>query len=184
MSTTVRASIPRGFTLIELLIALGALAIALALALPAFSQARESTRAIAAEARLLQSLQSALARATLTGKRAVLCPSPDGRECASSPDWSRGWIAFLDEDGNREHAPAEPLILAEAALPGDVRLRSTLGRTRLVFQGNGGNLGSNVSFTLCDGRGARHAQALILANDGRLRHGTPAAASVAATCVR
>ena len=174
----------RGFTLIELLIVLVIVAVTLSLAIPAFSQARESTRAIAAEARLLQSLQRTLERAALTGKRAVLCPSPDGRECATSPDWSRGWIAFLDEDGNREHAPGEPLILAEAALPGDVRLRSTLGRTRLVFQGNGGNPGSNVSFTLCDGRGARHARSLILANDGRLRHGVPAEASVAATCVR
>ena len=174
----------RGFTPIETLIALALVAVALAIAIPAFSQARESTRAMQVEARLLQSLQRSVERAALSGKRAVLCPSPDGRECARSPDWSHGWIAFLDEDGNREHTATEPLILAEAALPGDVRLRSTLGRTRLVFQGNGGNVGSNVSFTLCDGRGPRHARALILANDGRLRHGVPAEASVAATCVR
>ena len=174
----------RGFTLLELMIALAIVAVALPVAIPAFSQSLESARSIVAEARLLESLQATVQRATLTGKRAVLCPSADGRECTSTPDWSRGWIAFLDEDGNREHAEAEPLILAEAALPGDVRLRSTLGRTRLVFLGHGGNVGSNVSFTLCDGRGAPHARSLILANDGRLRHGKPAEASVAATCAR
>jgi type IV fimbrial biogenesis protein FimT len=172
----------RGFTLIEMLVALAIVAVALSLAIPAFSKGPQAARAVSAEGRLLLSLQQALQRAALTGKRAVLCPSADGRECRTSPDWSRGWIAFLDEDGNREHAAAEPLILAEAALPADVRLRSTLGRTRLVFRGNGGNAGSNVSFTLCDGRGAAHARALILANDGCLRHGKPAAASVAATC--
>ena len=174
----------RGFTLLELMTALAIVAVALSVAIPAFSQSRESARSIIAEARLLESLQETVQLATLTGKRAVLCPSADGRECTSTPDWSRGWIAFLDEDGNREHAEGEPLILAEAALPGDVRLRSTLGRTRLVFLGNGGNVGSNVSFTLCDGRGAPHARSLILANDGRLRHGKPAEASVAATCAR
>ena len=174
----------RGYTLMELLVVLAIVAIALSVAIPAFSHGREAARSISAEARLLLSLQATLQRAALTGKRAVLCPSADGHHCRRSPDWSAGWIAFLDEDGNREHAPAEPLILAEAALPGDVRLRSTLGRTRLVFRGNGGNAGSNVSFTLCDGRGAAHARALILANDGRLRHGKPAEASVAATCAR
>ena len=174
----------RGFTLVELLVALAIVAVALTVAIPAFSHGREAARAISAEARLLASLQQALQRAAATGKRAVLCPSTDGRHCRSSPDWSLGWIAFLDEDGNREPAPGQSLILAEAALPGDVRLRSTLGRTRLVFRGNGGNAGSNVTFTLCDGRGAAHARALILANDGRLRHGTPVQASVAATCVR
>jgi type IV fimbrial biogenesis protein FimT len=177
-------AIRRGFTLIELLITLAVLTVALALAIPAFSQARESTRAVAAEARLLQSLQRTLERAAFTGKRAVLCPSADGRECIRSPDWSHGWIAFLDDDGNREHAPQETLILAEEPLPGDVRLRTTLGRTRLVFQGNGGNSGSNVTFTLCDGRGAPHARSLVLSNDGRFRRGVPAKASVAATCVK
>ena len=54
-----------------------------------------------------------------------------------------------------------------------MHLRSTAGRTRLVFQPNGGNAGSNVTFTLCDGRGAATATTLVLANDGRLRAGTP-----------
>ena len=152
--------------------------------LPAFAQSRDAIPARDAEARLLQSLQRAFERAALTGKRAVLCPSPDGRECARSPDWSDGWIAFVDEDGNRERALLEPLILAEAALPAEVRLRSTLGRTRLVLDGSGGHLASNVGFTLCDGRGAQHARALIVADGGQLRYGVPAEASIAATCVR
>ena len=47
-----------------------------------------------------------------------------------------------------------------------------------------GNAGSNVTFTLCDGRGASHARTLVLSNAGRLRHGVPSAAGIAATCVR
>jgi type IV fimbrial biogenesis protein FimT len=44
-----------------------------------------------------------------------------------------------------------------------------------VVQPNGGNAGSNVTFTLCDGRGADQATTLVLANNGRLRSGTPTA---------
>jgi type IV fimbrial biogenesis protein FimT len=63
-------------------------------------------------------------------------------------------------------------------------LHSTIGRTRIVFQGNGGNAGSNVTFTLCDGRGVTHARALILNNLGRLREASASAAEIASTCVR
>lgn len=171
-----------GFTLIELLVTV-AIALVLAMvALPAFSGALEATRAGAAEAQLLASLTRAVNRSAVTGTHAVLCPSEDGRSCRRGPDWSQGWIAFLDPDLDRERSPEEPLFASETALPGKVRLRSSSGRTRIVFQGNGGNAGSNVTFTLCDGRGAEHARTLVLNNRGGLRHGTPSAASIAATC--
>jgi type IV fimbrial biogenesis protein FimT len=51
-----------------------------------------------------------------------------------------------------------------------------------VFQPNGGNAGSNVTFTLCDGRGAAQARSLVMANDGRLR-ATPAGAAAARACM-
>mgnify|MGYP006170030997 CR=1 FL=1 len=56
------------------------------------------------------------------------------------------------------------------------------GRMRIVFQANGGNAGSNVTFTLCDGRGPRKAVHLVMANDGRLRS-RPAEAEAAAPYV-
>jgi type IV fimbrial biogenesis protein FimT len=113
----------------------------------------------------------------------VLCPSTDGARCIDSPDWSGGWIVFLDPNASRERDAGEPLLLAQPALAGRVRLRSTAGRTRIVFQGNGGNAGSNVTFTLCDGRGPAKARALILSNTGGLRDGAATPDNLAATCV-
>lgn len=172
----------RGFTLMELLIALAIVGILASVAIPAFSGAMEAARSASTEANLLASLTRSIERAALTGTRSVLCPSIDAFACSSGPDWSGGWIAFLDRDGDRERNASESLIVTESALPGNVRLRTSVGRTRIVFQGNGGNAGSNVTFTLCDGRGPARAKTLVLNNEGRLRHGTPSAASVAATC--
>jgi len=172
----------RGSTLMELLIALAIVGILASVAIPAFSGAMEASHSASAEANLLASLTRSIERAALTGTHSVLCPSIDGIACRNGPDWSGGWIAFLDRDGDRERNAGESLIVTESALSGNVRLRTSVGRTRIVFQGNGGNAGSNVTFTLCDGRGPARAKTLVLNNAGRLRHGTPSAASVAATC--
>jgi type IV fimbrial biogenesis protein FimT len=171
-----------GFTLMELLIALAIAGILLGVALPAFSGVLEAGRAQDARAALFNSFVAAVNRATLTGTHAVLCPSHDGLTCLDSADWSGGWIAFLDRDGDREHGADERVIQRKEALAGKVRLRSTEGRKRVVFQPNGGNAGSNVTFTLCDGRGPAKAQALVLSNFGRLRDGTPTQAALDATC--
>jgi type IV fimbrial biogenesis protein FimT len=43
----------------------------------------------------------------------------------------------------------------------------------------GAAAGTNVTFTLCDGRGPSRTVALVLANSGRLRDARPGAAAVA-----
>lgn len=172
----------RGLTLIELLFVLGIVCLLTMIAVPALSGAVEAARATDARSELLLSIVAAVNHAALTGNHAVLCPSLDGAHCRTGTDWSGGWIAFTDNNGDREHAATEFMIQRQPALSGKVRLTSTVGRSRLVFQGNGGNAGSNVTFTLCDGRGPAKAQTLVLSNDGRLRAGIPSAAAIAATC--
>jgi len=172
----------RGLTLIELLLVLAALALVFGLALPAFAAVRESAYSASARGDLLASLVQAAGRAALAGNRAVLCPSPDGATCSDDPDWSRGWLVFLDANASRELEPGEKVIRRQGPLGGRARLHSTAGRTRIVFQGNGGNAGSNVTFTLCDGRGPSRAVALVMANTGRLRDAVPEPEAVAETC--
>jgi type IV fimbrial biogenesis protein FimT len=172
----------RGWTLIELVIAVTIAAILLGIAAPALSGSLEASRASGARADLLASLSAASSRAALTGARAVLCPSIDGENCSDDADWSFGWLVFIDRNGSREIEGDERLLRSQPALPGRVRLRSTVGRTRIVFQGNGGNAGSNVTFTHCDGRGPSRARALIMSNTGGLREDVATQASISATC--
>ena len=171
----------RGFTLIEAVIALVVAGILLGIAVPAWSGALEAAHAGSARVALMESLVRSIDHATLAGSEVVLCPG-DAGGCRDSIDWSGGWIAYADLDGDRHRSPRETLVDRQPALAGNVHLRSTPGRTRLVFQPNGGNAGSNVTFTLCDGRGAAKAATLVLANGGRLRAGTPTA-SAAQACV-
>jgi len=172
----------RGWTLIELMIVVAVVGTLVGMAVPAVSGALEAARAVEARAGLLASLMTAATRAGITGVHGVLCPSNDGATCLDSPDWSQGWLVFLDSNGSRDLEGGERLLRIQAPLTGKVHLRSTAGRTRIVFQGNGGNAGSNATFTLCDGRGPSRARALIMSNTGGLRDGAPSATGIAATC--
>lgn len=168
-----------GFTLLEAVIAMAVIAALVITAVPAWSNAREAAHNGAARTALLRSLMGGISHAALTGSEVVLCPG-NANGCRSTSNWSLGWIAFADIDGDGIRDPADTLLGAVEPLGGKVHLRSTTGRTRVVFQPNGGNAGSNVTFTLCDGRGVAKAVTLVLANDGRLREGRPTEGAAAA----
>lgn len=171
-----------GFTMIEALIAMLLVALLLGIAVPAWTAASAATRAAAARAALEGTLIKAMRHATVTGARVVVCPA-DGDGCRDSFDWSGGWVAWADLDADRRHDPGETLLERVGALDDGVRLRSTTGRRRLVLRPHGGAAaGSNVTFTLCDGRGADEATTLVMANSGRLRSGKPRR-SAAVACV-
>ncbi len=168
-----------GFTLIEAMVSLAIGSVLLGIAVPAVTGAGEAARGGAAQAALLESILAAVNHAGLAGSEVVLCPG-DANGCRASIDWAHGWIAYADLDGDRIRDGNETLLKTAEPLGGQVHLRSTVGRTRLVFQPNGGNAGSNVTFTLCDGRGPARATTLVLANTGRFRAGTPTEAAALA----
>ena len=172
----------KGFTLIEAMIVLLVAAILLAVAIPAWSNATSAAHNGATRAALASTVLDAVRHSALMGADVVACPGTGEAQCSGSFDWSGGWIVFADVNGNRVRDAHETVVKQAPALEGGVRLRSTAGRTKLVFQPNGGNAGSNVTFTLCDKRGVAKASTLVLANDGRIRQGIPTAAAAQA-CV-
>lgn len=169
-----------GFTVIEALLAMLIAALLLGTAIPAWSAASEAARAAEARTLLQSTLDVAMRHATVTGSEVVVCPG-DGDGCRDTHDWSGGWLAWADLDGDRRVDPSEALLREASALAGDVHLRSTPGRKRLVLHPHGGAAaGTNATFTLCDGRGTAKAVALALANSGRLRSVRPAPAAARA----
>lgn len=157
----------KGFTLIEALTCMVVVCTLTAAAVPAWSSILARSHAATARAALLTSLTASISHAAVTGAEVVLCPATDAG-CADSWDWSGGWIAYADIDGDRRRDPGEPLVHRQAALHDGVRLLTSKGRKRLVFQPNGGNAGSNVTFTLCAGRKDAKPALLVLSNRGRL----------------
>lgn len=168
-----------GFTLLELLIVLVVLGLLLGVAVPAWGRIVARVHAGTAREAITATLFDAQRNATVLGREVVICPASDGA-CDGGSDWSRGWIAFVDANGNRLQDGTEPVFDRNPALPRDVRLTGSAGRPRLVFQPYGGNAGSNITFTLCDRRGPDDALALILSNGGRLRADRPTPAAAAA----
>ena len=175
-------ALARGYTVIELLVTLVIALVLLLVAVPAVSGGLEAARAEDARTRLLGSFLHATGRAVLSGQRVVICASGDGLACSGSIDWSHGWIVFQDSDGDGQLGATEYRVEAAPALAGRVRLHGTVGRSRIAVLGNGGTVGSNATFTLCDGRGPAKSRALILSNQGRLREAPASAEAAAETC--
>ncbi|KGQ18623.1 Type IV pilus assembly protein [Lysobacter dokdonensis DS-58] len=174
-----------GATLLEVAIVVAVVATLAVLALPRFTAAREAARTSAVHQALLASLVTASTHAASAGTDVVACPGASAG-CAGTHDWSGGWIVFADPDGDRTRDPMrEPLLHRAAAAGGRTHLRTTIGRTRIVFQPDGSAAGSNATFTLCDGRGPQRAVALVMNNSGALRAmpATPASAQACATAL-
>ena len=169
----------RGITLIELLVVMAVLAILACIVLPAFRDAMARAKSGSARTAMLGSLTDSIRHAGTTGTEVVLCPGSPEHDCVDTFDWSNGWLAYADINGDRQRNGSETLVSSKPPLGSSVRLLSSTGRRRLVVQPSGGNAGSNVTFTLCDRRGASHAESLVLSNAGDLRRGRakPAAAS-------
>ena len=166
----------RGFTLIEATLSLAVLGIVAGIAIPTVTGTVSAAHAGTAKSAMVETFSKALTHSTITGVEVVLCPTSGGDACIDTTDWSGGWIAFADLDGNRSRGPGETLLQKQAAFAHGVHLRSTSGRKRLVFQPQcGAAAGSNVTFTLCDSRGAAKASTLVLANSGQFRQDKPTA---------
>jgi type IV fimbrial biogenesis protein FimT len=172
-----------GFTLLEMMIVLTVLGVLATLSLSGINGSVAAGHSAAERGALTEALLVALNHSMISGHDVVLCASDDGASCTGGIDWTAGWIAFIDRDSDRLRDPDEGLLRVRPRLAPEVHLRSSVGRTHIVFQAHGGaTAGSNVTFTLCDTRGASAASTLVLANSGRMRS-TSATVAQATACL-
>ncbi|SFD84561.1 GspH/FimT family pseudopilin [Nitrosomonas sp. Nm166] len=110
-------SIYGGVTLIELLVALSVLSILLAVGVPSFGQFTVNTRLNSYTNTLFSHISLARSEAIKRNARVAICKSADGSSCASSGDWSQGWVIFVDLDNSASIGSGEQVITTASALP-------------------------------------------------------------------
>ena len=170
-----------GISVIEMMFALAIAAILFGFATSSVSAALDAARTSSGLTGLLTTLSTARSVAANTEKDVILCPSSDGITCARGDHWEDGWIAFQVLHTGSERQTDDPIVLRQGPLS-KVHLVSTKGRTRIRFQPYGSSAGSNVTFTFCDGRGARAASSYAMSNPGNLRAVALDPANVAEAC--
>lgn len=171
----------KGVTLIELIFTLLVLAVLMSISAPALGGLVQIARARSAHGALTTSLALARMSAVARNVQVAVCPSTDQSTCTGGIWWQQGWIVFVDANGNGHREPDELVVEATGAQPG-MAIATTAGRLYSSFRGDGGSPGTNLTFTLCDKRGAAKASTLVINNGGRIRAGTPTSAQSAATC--
>lgn len=164
-----------GFTLIEFATCVAVMAICAGIALPSMGSFVERQRASAAAASLMAHMALARTSAISRNRRAVLCPSADGNFCEADNDWSRGWMLFLDDDGNRKPDKNDEIIRVELEPTSrHLQVTSTNGRQQLRYLPDGRSAGTNLTISICNSRQELLGQ-VIVNNMGRPRSERPSA---------
>lgn len=163
-----------GATLIELLMAALVLAVLGTLAVPAFGTLLERSRVQAADQAFVAALHFAREAAVRSGARTLVCPSVDGTHCIDDGHWEAGWVVAIDRD--RDGQPdTGPLLRGDHDSTNRIpqgatrlRLQSSVGRPRVVFQPDGSAGGSNVTLLICR-PGGQSGRGIVVSNSGRIR---------------
>ncbi|PJK15351.1 hypothetical protein CO613_01260 [Lysobacteraceae bacterium NML07-0707] len=155
-----------GMTLIETMMVLVLLGILMGAAMPGMKQLLLAQQVRAGIHEL--STDFALARMTaISRSRAVVVCPASGVRCTDDGDWSRGWMVFVDGDGNHVADNATEIIAIRAARDDGLLIRSSRGRPRLRYLATGASHGSNLTVNVCSG-GRLQAQ-VVVNNAGRSR---------------
>ena len=169
----------RGITLIETLTALAVAAVLSAIGAPALGSLLARSHQQSAGDALQDGLMHAREMAVMRGIQIIVCPTADGVSCSDDDLWQRGWM--IAADANNDRQPDATLTRFDA-MPQTMRVVSSRGRPRVLFQPDGSAGGSNAQLTICSTTDAREGRAIVVSNSGRVR-AAPADASHLQTCL-
>lgn len=170
-----------GFTLVELIFALAILAVLMSVSAPALGNLINGAHARSSRGLLIGSLGLARMTAASAHREVIVCPSSDHANCYDGVWWQRGWIVFEDANQNGKHDDDEPLLEAVDIQQG-IAIATSTGRRFVRFRPDGSASGTDLTYTICDRRGASAAAAIVVSNPGRVREVRPDPARVAVAC--
>jgi type IV fimbrial biogenesis protein FimT len=157
-----------GLTLFELMLSLSLLAVASAVAMPAFAGLRRNAVRTATVNEFLHALYLARSEAINRMEVVSVCKSQDGRSCHNDlPDWATGWLVFANHDRDQppEVDPGEPVL---RTYPGWAAGSITANRQAFSFRPLT-QAGVNGTVLFCDADGSAAARAIIISQTGRPR---------------
>lgn len=158
-----------GFTLIELMITIAIAALLLGVAVPSMASMMESNRRAAAVNSLISDMQLARSAAASRGAEVVVCHSTNGTSCSgqSNPDWSTGWLVFVDNVAANGSVDTDEEVLAVAGARSGVTMPSTASSGRFQFKpGARSMVGATVA--VCP-KGSDKGRWIIVSATGRPR---------------
>jgi type IV fimbrial biogenesis protein FimT len=159
----------RGLTAIELITTVAVAIVLLAAGIPGLRGMLVRQEVTVAVTEIMTHLQLARISAVTSGHRIVMCPTDDGRQCADTFEWAGGFMVFEDRDADRELDPAEPLLrYTDPGLRG-VRITTSTGRRKVVYQPEGTAGGTNATFRICPTSERGTPRTVIISNTGRPR---------------
>jgi type IV fimbrial biogenesis protein FimT len=125
----------RGFTLLELMFAVVVLAVLLSLAAPSMRNLVLDQRIKTVAGDLHASLIFARSEAIKRNQYVALCAmTDDGWGCQNSADWARGWIIYLDANGDGFPNAVSDILKRQDTLT-DISLTGT--NANITYQGDG-----------------------------------------------
>lgn len=172
-----------GFTLTEVLVVVAIIGILTAAAVPSFNQMLQRQRVEAQVSSLVSAMRSARAEAVKRGQMVALCPTNNPNAelptCATgSPDWSQGWMIFVDNGPTfRTLDAGETIVSVQQAFDGSGGLtNSTLDS--IVYLPSGLPVGGvQSSFVVLpagsDASSSPLVRRIVLSAPGRVRIDKP-----------
>lgn len=156
------------FTLLELIIVVALISMLSVMVAGSWRSTTLNSQSTKIVNALMSSLVTAHSHATSFYESAILlCPSSNGISCDTT-DWSAGWIAVLDENGDNVAAATETLLVSvEGVIQGFTITALGFG-DRLVFDSDG--VPASVgTFVICDRRGPQQGKAIVINGSGQTR---------------
>jgi type IV fimbrial biogenesis protein FimT len=167
MHSRYRAFCPSGFSLYELLFTIAIASTVLAIGVPSFASLTARNRLHVEINALFHAIHVARKESIMRRQVVSICPSPDGRQCLPSRDWSVGWIMFSNHDRDEppQVDPDEPVLMVHR-VSSAVRLSANRrGFTlRATFK-----RATNGTIVACDAASRTEPRALVISYTGRPR---------------
>lgn len=169
-----------GMTLVELLAVIGIMAVTLVVATPFLRNLLLDARMTGAINALIHVVHLARQEAQRDLRDVVVCPSATGSTCAPPGNWSSGWIAFINEDGD----DPPQVDAGEAILHATQQqaLRFITSNRRAYVLRPYALRATNGTVVFCDERGRAAARAVIISYTGRPRVAARTAGDQPLTC--